>query len=1230
MLRRPKFRKRGATHGERHRLARLEVLEPRCVLSAPTLAPIPNVTLYAGAPLHIALDGFDADGDALTYSASSTGAALTTTIPQGNRSMKISVENYGDMVFELFEDLAPRTTQQVVELADSKFYDRLTFHRVIDGVMIVGGDPQGTGLGGSGVLFDDEFHPDLQHTGSGVLSMAKGSDDTNDSQFLITDAAARQLDFNHTVFGFLTAGEDVRDRINSTPADEWNRPLTPIVMDSVSVFHDEENGVLRLAAPHGASGQADVTVTVSDGQGGDAQQTFRVSILPDPSNSPPFLLPIQAIRTSIDTAFQVSIPAQDIENDSIYYAGAGSPANPNLQVDVNASTGNVVVTPKNGLMGVHGMVAMVRAVNGNTWDSQAVPIYVAPNAPTQLQLLSSADTGRSTSDRITNLDNGDGRTLRFVVSGLVPGAEVSLYAGDQRIGQAVAAATSATLETNGNVDLLDGVYSITASQTLANQAVNVGNLHTHVNLLSRPSLPVSITVDTLAPQFLSTPVAEAGEEVEYVYEPQTDDDANGQPAYALLEAPDGMAVDPTSGRLTWTPTTAQRGNHAVTLEVADLAGNATQQQFELAVMPVNRPPELDLPAERTVPQNIDVAIAGIRVFDPDAGAADIEVSCRVDHGTLALKTDVVGGLTAADIAGNGTADVVLTGSPVRINATLAASGGLSYRSTTGYVGRDTLTITADDKGNVGAGGAKTAAGEVVITVGSAASNQLLPGTPQDDLVTITPGEIPGQWIADVNGTLYWLVGNNVSATFDGIDGYDTVNFVGGGGPDMAVLRPTTAELSGPGYSISIANVDAIDYQGGDGEDTVTIWGSKGTNRYYANPGTGEMTGDGVSIFARAENIYARGNGGGDTVLFGDSPGDDVLEYFPIWARMRGEGYFHHVRGFRTMEADAERGINGTDRVVFRGSGLNDFLLVMPASARFLSGTGSVWHIARGFDTIVGYGRGGKQIDELILRDTPGDDAFKLEPLLATLTTPDYTVTAHGFGTVRAVRQNLNAADDQMALSGSKSDDTLIGNPEEVTLGSDQLGYSNTAVGFPAVRAYSSGEGHDVARFSDVTGPTDSRTESDTFTANPMVAQLAGPGYHLWARLFDEVYAEAKSGRDVANLTGNSNPDQVLATAEEVSLSGTNSVSAFIHRVRFFDEVNAFSGTGQDKATLTGAAVESTYGPPDGVALENLPQVLWLNQFPVIELQSGEITDVGRVFAYWGGPAIGGLNISRIR
>jgi cyclophilin family peptidyl-prolyl cis-trans isomerase len=115
----------------------------------------------------------------------------------------------GDITVELFADRAPLTVENFVNLARAGFYDGTTFHRVINGFMAQAGDPTGTGTGGPGYQFGDEFHPALRHDGAGVLSMANAGPGTNGSQFFITHGPTPHLDDRHSVFGKVTVGMDV-------------------------------------------------------------------------------------------------------------------------------------------------------------------------------------------------------------------------------------------------------------------------------------------------------------------------------------------------------------------------------------------------------------------------------------------------------------------------------------------------------------------------------------------------------------------------------------------------------------------------------------------------------------------------------------------------------------------------------------------------------------------------------------------------------------------------------------------------------------------------------------------------------------------------------------------------------------------------------------------------------------------------------------------------------------
>ncbi len=157
----------------------------------------------------------------------------------------------GAIKVELYGDRAPRTVDNFVGLATGSrawidpetgdtatgipLYQDVLFHRVIDGFMIQTGDPTGTGRGGPGYTFDDEFHEELRHDGPGVLSMANSGPDTNGSQFFITLEATPHLDGRHSVFGRVTAGLTVVRDIGSVETDADDQPVDPVVLKSVDI-----------------------------------------------------------------------------------------------------------------------------------------------------------------------------------------------------------------------------------------------------------------------------------------------------------------------------------------------------------------------------------------------------------------------------------------------------------------------------------------------------------------------------------------------------------------------------------------------------------------------------------------------------------------------------------------------------------------------------------------------------------------------------------------------------------------------------------------------------------------------------------------------------------------------------------------------------------------------------------------------------------------------------------
>ena len=140
----------------------------------------------------------------------------------------------GNVELELFPEDAPKTVDNFTKLASEGFYDGLIFHRVIPDFMIQGGCPLGTGTGGPGYTFEDEINE--HKVERGALAMANAGPDTNGSQFfIVTTESAPWLDGKHTVFGKVTAGQDVVDRISLADRDARDRPREPITIDSVEL-----------------------------------------------------------------------------------------------------------------------------------------------------------------------------------------------------------------------------------------------------------------------------------------------------------------------------------------------------------------------------------------------------------------------------------------------------------------------------------------------------------------------------------------------------------------------------------------------------------------------------------------------------------------------------------------------------------------------------------------------------------------------------------------------------------------------------------------------------------------------------------------------------------------------------------------------------------------------------------------------------------------------------------
>lgn len=206
---------------------------------------VAGIILIAGCASNGTSEVSDASGNESKKSEEVTGEGLYANITVSKGS-----EELGEIKLKLFPDKTPKTVANFTELAKGereftdpdtgetkkeRFYDGLIFHRVIEGFMIQTGDPTGTGRGGPGYKFDDEFVEDLKFDKEGILAMANSGPDTNGSQFFITLAPTPWLNNKHTIFGEVVEGMDVVKEIGSMETDDADKPVEEVVMDKVEI-----------------------------------------------------------------------------------------------------------------------------------------------------------------------------------------------------------------------------------------------------------------------------------------------------------------------------------------------------------------------------------------------------------------------------------------------------------------------------------------------------------------------------------------------------------------------------------------------------------------------------------------------------------------------------------------------------------------------------------------------------------------------------------------------------------------------------------------------------------------------------------------------------------------------------------------------------------------------------------------------------------------------------------
>jgi cyclophilin family peptidyl-prolyl cis-trans isomerase len=681
-----------------YRKARFEVLEDRHLLSL-TLPAISSVTVPVLAPVPVVLNGSDSvSGSTISYSVTSSDPSVVAPIltSTSNPTIQIST-NLGNMTFQLYSDLVPNAVGYFLNQVNAGTYSSQSFYRVVSDFVIQGG----VNGGGSGPTFDDQFNSDLRFTTTGVLAMANSGADTNDSEFFITDGAQRSLDFRYTILGFETSGDSVRAAIQAAAVggSSGTTPTSTITINSITVVPSQSD-VLLLSVPTLPASTNPVTITVtatdsSDPSAAPVTQTFQVTPAADTdpdATAPPYLASSPLTLSNGSTATSVSVPVNGSTSFNInavdlygtsnltYTATLASPPASGSAAElstpvVDASTGQVTITPvADATPGVYGIKLGVSDPDDaiTSTDTQVVPVLVDPLAPA-ITLMNSSD-GVHTSD-----NNSAGNLLEFDVTGVQPGASVTVYADGTAIGTATASATATSVDvtTNGTSALSEGAHSITVTQSITESDVTVGNsTNASYTLASNASaaLPIKVALaadqptlnalnssyPVVATNSLSVPIT------------ANEQDANDTLTFSLgAGAPAGAQITKTSATtavVSWTPPEIDGGqSFAIPVEVIDAGDLSANATVTVDVQKLQRPPVF-----ASTGQSLLVAPGGtlqttVSATDPDYYSYPITYSLAAGApagATIDPQTGVLTWAVPASTAGGTTVPISVTATEV--------------------------------------------------------------------------------------------------------------------------------------------------------------------------------------------------------------------------------------------------------------------------------------------------------------------------------------------------------------------------------------------------------------------------------------------------------------------------------------------------------------------------------------------------------------------------------------
>ncbi len=732
----------------------------------------------SGKDLYVPLNGSD-PGQTITYSATTTNSQVTATVLTGNPELVLNVAGTdvngqafsGTLTFALFQNLAPKTVQTIIQDVNNGVYTNASFYRMETqtGFQLIQGGTEFEPNPPSAPTVPNEYNVNVAFNSPGLLAMASanlGGVKTASTEFFVMAPGVplaqepQFLNYGYAIFGqLLTDPSGVYSRIEYVPTTAQELGLdyanTPVQITSATIVNnDTQNAVLQVAEPAGFTGNATVNVAANGSDLTGMFQAFNVNVVPSSASGLDlYLSPVSNQTIQAGQSVQFTISATDIVvngtptfaiGDQNPFGQSPYPALANFTYSITPGANNtatVILTPKPGFTGTATLVAHADDLTYGLADAQEFTVsvtgplsvqtpgsqQVSQNQPLAIPGVSIADPGLPAFDNVTTTFSVAHGTITLptnVIAGITASRISGNGTGNVTITAPLEAIDATLAATNGLVYEPAAGYAgadslaTTSSDSLGNSATGsvaitvLGNLlingpgsplATPMNIelavgglsLSGPSLPsgdtVTLSLSALHGTILLKTGVSGGVSADQITGNGTStvivmatlDEIN-----ATLSAPGGVA---TVSGVTYSPATGFSGTDTVNLSASDQLGNSVSNAFSITVGAT-----IKAPSAIEVPSGFFSSISGISIVDAALSSTDtVTLTIGAGHGVLKVATNVAGGIT--NVTGNVTASVTLTGTLGQVNATLAAVGGLRYRSAIDYDGPDTLSLSLTDQ-----------------------------------------------------------------------------------------------------------------------------------------------------------------------------------------------------------------------------------------------------------------------------------------------------------------------------------------------------------------------------------------------------------------------------------------------------------------------------------------------------------------------------------------------------